>query len=864
MTQVQTCTMVDGVTFRVVATTRRALPVVSLIVILVAALSFGIPSAVLAQEPSPISLEVEVGFDGKARVGHWIPVVVRLENTGPDLEAEIHVTASRGHPTSSGINIADVVLPRGSRKRLTLYVPYMTAIPRLEVELVADGRVVTRLETPVNVIGESDILVGVIGLRAGPWNLLTTLDLPGQAREVAVAPIAPDSFPHRQEALRAFDVIALGDVAVQTLPSETLEALEGWVAGGGTLVLSGGLNAEARLVGLPLHLMPVVPGDTAEREKIPALERLGNEPISASLPIAVNSASVVSGRVLAQEEELPLAVLSRFGKGRVLFLAFDPAAQPLVGWPGLPQMWRELLFQSLRPSVLYSNQADGRNLGHPDSQWTYQLHSAMSNLPALEFPSIKVLLAIIIGYILLVGPVNYVMLRWLRRPGLTWFTIPILVILFSVGVFLLAVRAKGSDVQVSSVTLVQEAPDTDWARVQRMAGVLVPRQGDYRVEVPGSALVASWDGGVGPYVSGLAGPGGIVKVRNGEEESELELLKMGTWTMRSLVTDRIQRVEETLSHDLYVEEGHLKGTVTNRSLTPLRQVWLVSTGGVVDLGELASRDTASVDTSLVTFAGVLPSWELREQWLFSFAFKPGDARENRQRHQLHEMATSVFESLYSEPPSDLSTILLAWTDENPKLVSVDGLRPSGPSLTLIAKPVSSHLRGNFSIPSGLLMGRALNIDGEIIGKSAELITFGGGSITYQFEVPDNVREMNRVVLHVPFESVLTITQDVEALAYHWEDDTWEPLDLKSVPLQARSSFSRGQVPPQSVMMLNHGVTVYSRTLGEVTFTEALEGEMGQGEGLGGYVSSTGLIRVRVSVGGGYIGRPSLAIDGIAQ
>ena len=774
------------------------------------------------------------------------------------------MTASRGHPTSSGINVADVLLPRGSRKRLTLYVPYMTAIPRLEVELVADGRLLTRLETPVNVIGESDILVGVLGRRAGSWNLLTTLDLPGQAREVVVAPIATDSFPHRQEVLHAFDVIALGDVSVQTLPSETLEALEGWVAGGGTLVLSGGLNAEARLGGLPQHLMPVVLGDTDEQEKIPVLENLGNEPIAASLPITVNSASVVSGRVLAQEEEQPLAVLSHYGKGRVLFLAFDPTAQPLVGWPGLPQMWKELLFQSLRPSVLYSNQVAGRNLGIAPSQWPYQLYNAMSNTSALEFPSIRVLIAIITGYILLVGPVNYAILHWLRRPGLAWFTIPMLVILFSVGVYLLAVRAKGSDVQVSSVTLVQEAPDTDWARVQRMVGVLVPSRGDYRVEVLGGALVAPWEIGAGPYGSGLGSTGTIVKVRNREEISELELLKLGTWTMSSLATDRIERVEETLSQDLYVEAGLLKGTVTNRSLTPLRQAWLVSTGGVVDLGELAARDTASVDTSLATFAGILPSWELREQWLLSIATKPGDARENRQPDQLHEMAASVFESLYSEPPSDLSIILLAWTDEDPTVVSVDGMKPSGPSMTLVAKPVTPNLRGSFSVPSGLLMGRALNIDGEIIGRTSELITFGAGSISYQFEVPRNVREVNNVVLHVPFKSVLTTTRDIAAEVYRWEDDIWVSLDLKLVPLQVKSSFLGGHVPPPPVMMLNQGTSVYSRTLGEVTFTEALEGEFGRREGLSAYVSSTGLIRVRVAVGGGYIGRPSLGIDGVAQ
>ena len=285
-------------------------------------------------------------------------------------------------------------------------------------------------------------------------------------------PIAPDRFPHRPEVLDSFDVITLGDVSIQTLPDETLEALEGWVAGGGTLILTGGSNAEGNLKGLPERLMPVVLGEVTELNSIPALERLGNEPILPTLPIAVNATQVVSGRVLAREQELPLAVLSTYGKGGVLFLAFDSAAQPLVGWPGLPQMWKEFLFQSLPPGVFFTDQVAGLSQGMPTSQWTYHLHNAMSNLPALQFPSIKVLLGLVAGYILLAGPVNYVVLRRLGRPGLTWLTIPMLVILFSSSTYLLAVRAKGSDVQASSAILVQEAPGTDWARVRRMVGVL--------------------------------------------------------------------------------------------------------------------------------------------------------------------------------------------------------------------------------------------------------------------------------------------------------------------------------------------------------------------------------------------------------
>ena len=835
---------------------RQAVLVVALLAILAATLSLNSPTAALAQETSPISLEVEVGFDGKARVGNWVPVVVRLENQGPDLSAEIHVIGSRGHPMSSGIYVDDVVLPRNGRKRLTLHVPYMTAIPRLEVELVADGEVVASLEPPVNIIGETDLFVGIVGQRAGAWNLLRTLELPGQAREVVVAAIAPDTFPQRPEVLRAFDVIALGDVSVQTLPPEILEALEGWVAVGGTLILWGGSNAGGILEGLPERLMPVVVGDTTELEGILALESLGDEPILTTLPIAVNSTQIVSGRVLAKEGDLPLAVLSAYGKGRVLFLAFDPTAQPLVSWPGLPQMWRELLFQSLPHDVLFPDQVGRRSQGMPNatSQRLYQLHNAMSNLPALEFPSFKVLLGLIAGYILLVGPINFLVLRRLRRPGLTWLTIPVLVILFSGGAYLLAVQAKGSDLQVSSVSLVQEAPDTDWSRVQGMVGVLAPSQADYRVEVHGSSLVAAWDTGTGRYAPGAGSYGGMIKVRNRQEESELELLSMGRWTMRSFVTDRIQRVEETLSNDLYVEGNLLKGTVTNKSVTPLKQVWLVSTGAVRDLGALGPGDTTTVDTNLAAFANVIPSWQLREQLLFSGGSRPGNEREERQRQQLHETATSVLESLYTEPPPDLSIILLAWTEESPTVVTVNGVNPAGPSLTLVVRPITPNFQGSFSVPGGMLMGRAVGIEGQVEYASTELTYFDSGSISFQFEVPAKVREMTRMALHVPYRG--GATKNVEALAYHWENEIWEPLNLRTVPLQVQSS------QPAPVTRFNQGGIVSTVTFYGDTFSEALVGAVGVEEGLADYVSDTGLVRIKLILGGAQVGRPSLAIDGV--
>ena len=416
-----------------------------LFLVLAGTLFFTGPSAALAQETLPISIDVEVGFDGKARRGIWTPVTIRMENQGSDFAGEVHVLGMRDQSVRY---VADIVLPKNSRKRLIIYVPYLTATPRLDVELVSGGKAVASVETRVNLVGETDLFVGVVGQRTGAWNLLSSLDLPGDSREVVVAAIPPDSFPQRTEGLEAFDAIVLGDadVQVQVLSSEMLDALEGWVAGGGTLVLPGGPQAGANLTGMPEQLMPVVIAGSAELENTSALERLGQEPFPATFPLRVIVSRAVSGHVLAQEGEIPLAVLSRFGQGRALFLAFDPAAQPLAGWVGTPRMLKALLFQALPPSLILSDQAQGRDSRATMSQGGFSSYNAMASFPALELPSINLLLGLIAGYIVLAGPVNYSVLHRLRRPGLMWVTIPALVLLFSGSAYVLAVGAKGTEI----------------------------------------------------------------------------------------------------------------------------------------------------------------------------------------------------------------------------------------------------------------------------------------------------------------------------------------------------------------------------------------------------------------------------------
>lgn len=842
---------------------RWALSIGPLFVVLVGILFFTSPSAALAQEPLPISVEVEVGFDGNARIGNWTPVAVQMENQGSDFAGEVHVLGMRDQSVRY---VADIVLPRNSRKRLTLYVPYLTPTPRLYVELVSGGKAVASLETRVNLVGETDLFVGVVGQRTGAWNLLTTLDLPGESREVVVAAISPDSFPQRTEGLDAFDVIVLGDADVQALSSEMLDTLEGWVAGGGTLVLPGGPQEGINLRGLPGQLMPVVIAGSTELENTSALERLGQEPFPSTYPLRVIVSRAVSGRVLAQEGEVPLVVLSRYGQGGVLFLAFDPAAQPLAGWAGMPQMLRGLLFQSLPPSLILSDQSQRGAPRGAMLQGGYSSYNAVVNLPALELPSINLLLGLIAGYIVLAGPVNYVALRRLRRPGLMWVTIPVLVLLFSGSAYFLAVRAKGTDVQGSAVTVIQLADDTSWAQVRRTVGVMAPGQGDYRVVDSGRALTASWDGGGGGFGgSGRSSDDIGVRIRNLEKKSELELLRMEQWTMRSHMSYGAQRVEEALSYDLYTDGERLKGTVTNESPTALKQVLLFTGGPVEDLGALRPGDTATVDILLLASAGGSPGW--RGQLGQVGSSSRSDPNERRQQGHLRDLAEEALESFYADSPGGLSHPIVAWTDEIPMGITVNEVEAAGPSLTLFVKPVAPRIQGSFSLPGGLLLGRVVNVEGQVSGEGPGEVVLGSGSaITFQFELPSDVREIERAALYVPFGGGLSPTaQGVEVLAYHWEDDTWEPRGLESdFPQTQSSTVGRPSSRNTGAYPQRQGLAVFNLTHYGYGLDQALIRELFDDGGTTGYVSAAGLVRIKLVIREGFWGAPSLILEGLAR
>ena len=80
------------------------------------------------------------------------------------------------------------------------------------------------------------------------------------------------------------------------------------------------------------------------------------------------------------------------------------------------------------------------------------------NLPSRSMPSLQIYAVLIVLYILALGPLNFMLLRWRRHLEWSWVTVPVVAGLFSVGSFGLAYARNGGDVLVHIDTVVYLDP----------------------------------------------------------------------------------------------------------------------------------------------------------------------------------------------------------------------------------------------------------------------------------------------------------------------------------------------------------------------------------------------------------------------
>lgn len=470
--------------------------------------------------------DVQIGLDGMAKPGVWTrarvtvhsvaPVTCQVQVRTPDPGGSLVTFPSSDVEFGSNTKVVDVYFQAG-RLETALTLEVIDA----ESHAVLDSRKLTVSEAESDDAGvvrslrnsvPAWIVVGQLpgspGLAANPdRNAITKL----RGRGVHVTEMAdPTALPEDSQTLTAWGAVILSGQF--DLSSEQSEALKTWTGNGGHLVLAAGTKAESLqnspLAEWALAGQTMTAGTISDLSGLEALVSDFADQGGGSIPLEDRripffnprpgvTISVTDGRERAKGLDGVVLTQYAYGFGRVSLLGVDLDQPPMSRWRGLDSF--------LATVVDVSSHTDQRSGGAARISHTgitelaTQLQTGLEQFDAIDERSTLSILGFTLLYLLIIGPLDWAVVhRLLKRPGLTWFTFP--------GVILLSVylagssarSANGQQVLVNTVEIVDIDSISGHGRQQVWSSIFSPS--NRRVEV---AMLGASGGGetVAPRVS---------------------------------------------------------------------------------------------------------------------------------------------------------------------------------------------------------------------------------------------------------------------------------------------------------------------------------------------------------------------------
>ncbi len=830
--------------------TARLLVYSCIMLMLFAVLAFTpLSSAVQAASPratTNVKMTARSLFQGWFKYGDWLPVEISLENYGEAatvrVEAQVVTRISGSNYTTNYQR--EVALGERANKRFTLYlIPYVeTTNPSRSITydttitLRSNERSLSEQKVQLLPVNPTDYIVGVINQDPNTLsNNLSNLKVGGRSIRVGAVGMGLADIPDQGIGLRSFNSLIIGEVSTETLSNDQRAALREWVEAGGQLILLGGNSWSKVRSAFPPAILPLDVTNYANISSLDGLVSPNGDEIKASTPLS-RPATMARGQVLQGarllsylpdgSNVLPVAAERRLGTGRIVASSLDFSVPPLLDWSGGSQVWQEFFNFNITPfNPLYQEP-------NPQIKNSQDMLGFVSNVPELRLPDISLFFLLILGYVLIAGPLNFLVLKKIGHLEYAWVTLPVLGILFMGVALNYANSQPPGEVLISQLSVVQTGIDQEQAQVRSYAALFSPTDRNYDVGPNlADATVRSLITPLNRYNSTLIEGEPPRRALQGEKP-RMDDFQIGQWSAQGLSLESTVAARNfQLVADLRYEDNKIVGTVRNQTGGAIRNTILmlgdqiVKFKDVIEAGETVPVEFAmpsptaavvafcstNVSATTSTFSGSTPGERLAMTML-------QDRRDDKVTQTRASFVRKLYESgRYSPLNIQRGLDLIGWLDQNPMPLMVNGVTSqSKSSQVLFARlPVDFEARsgdGRFVIPAmGLIPQSVTSSTGNLPLTNrfdrTDQVCLNRGSVTVQFLMPPErgPLKVKKLTLYVNAFTQTgrrepTLPESVEL--YNFQSKSWEiwtGLTNSALQTNIGSNFSNQPPPIKNVM-----------------------------------------------------------------
>ncbi|HKA66323.1 MAG TPA: hypothetical protein VKG03_00300, partial [Solirubrobacterales bacterium] len=432
-------------------------------------------------------------------------------------------------------------------------------------------------------------------------------------------------------------------------------------------------------------------------------------------------------------------------------VAFDPANEPIASHAEeVRASWQAVLDRVTPPAGSFNRQSSNAVVLAPGpgqlvpTRTTIDdtLSALLNDTPANALPPLRILGGLLIVYILIAGPLNYGILRRLRRRELTWVTVPLVAVLFTAGSYGAGILVHGRDYYVNEIQVLRVTP-AGAVQVVSYDAVFSPNRGDLAVRLPAASLASTYL----PVPSGL-GQSSDDRVVTGVNPI-VALRNVAIWTSRDFKVEASTRGAVAVEAHLRLENGMLAGTVSNRGRAAVHRLTMFTTDGRTAqlAAQLAPGSTAAVSAPLRPASS-----------------QPGDAGSVPADEASAVMSAAA--GTITAPATGVET--LAGVVDGLPGFRVGGLVPTRSLVAAFAEPVA--LESLDTLPAGWSAPRLVDGNG-LTGNPVSVID-------YELpRVPSSVQLKVSTGSASPIGAPTLIGQKPQVEIYDWATSAWSAADL---------------------------------------------------------------------------------------
>jgi hypothetical protein len=592
-------------------------------------------------------------------------------------------------------------------------------------------------------------------------------------------------------------------------------ALSVWVANGGRLIVSGGSGWQKTGAGLR-SLLPLQPDGTAPQVTLGALSSLAGVTTDPGSAIVTTGSLTPDAQTMVEQAGTPLVVRRPHGMGEIYYLSFDPAA--LRQWDGLAAFYQHVVdVHRVKPSWSYGVQ-----------DW-YTASTAASMIPNLNLPPVSLICGFLIIYMIAIGPLNYFIVRTLKRRELAWVSVPLFALGFVAAMFLVGTLLRGSEPVINRLALIQVWPNADRARLTGIVGLYAPQRAAYQVKAEKGLLLHPPSDDV-PYRSADDTSNWTVSMEADTQHArvEMDVSEVKTLSAEGAVPAPSFAVETQLTVD---DRGaRATGSVANNSDLTLQDAVLLGPGVAKKIGTVKPGDTVPITFQLERASrsaqvdnNNVPSYynnfDSTLEDIVGQAYYYGNPNSTQARRS--EMLRSIvnpYNSPYQQGRGN-GTYLAGWSERPVLPAGVDDTTFGAYDTTLYIVDLSPSLKivsGTLTLPPGMFNWTAENTSGPAISPYDSDVYPGTHVVQFNLAYPIVYETVQDLILH--WEGTAATQQAVALALWNYRSKDWTPLPIlkagdNAIPAPAQYVGPGGEIRVQ----LQTGTNAYSR-LDRLDFT----------------------------------------------